>query len=71
MNGRTRKGHPHPSGRLVRTIRVIGRPIWRVPDHGYVVPRLRDSEHRNAIGFTVSHLPGSWDEGETDALRRI
>jgi hypothetical protein len=31
--------------------RVVGRPVWRVPESGYVAPRLQQSELKSAIGF--------------------
>lgn len=42
---------PHPSGRPVRKSQKREPSIWRIPDDGYVTPRLR---HRttDAIGFT-------------------
>ncbi len=40
----------HPSERPIRKEKVKGRPIWRVPDDGYVTPRLRDKK-TDAIGF--------------------
>ena len=42
---------PHPSGRPIKNNRVVGRPIWRVPDDGYVTPRLREDRNVTAIGF--------------------
>jgi hypothetical protein len=44
---------PHPSGRPLRNEREVGRPIWRVPDDGYVTPRLRLKTYESAIGFTA------------------
>lgn len=47
--------HPHPSGRPIRKREVKGRQIWRVPDHGPVIPRLQnDYERTEAIGFTAN-----------------
>jgi hypothetical protein len=46
--------HPHPSGRPIREREVKGRTIWRVPDHGPVIPRLqKENERIEAIGFTA------------------
>jgi hypothetical protein len=55
---------PHPSGRPIRQARCVSRPIWRIPDDGATVPRLRRREMMPAIGFTVGRLPGSDDEFE-------
>lgn len=43
--------HEYPGGRPVREPRVVGRSIWRVPDDGYVTPRLRKDSNIQAIGF--------------------
>lgn len=48
--------------RPVKQRRVVGRPLWRVPDKGYVTPRLRDEERRTeAIGFRA-HIGGRWED---------
>lgn len=39
-----------PSERPIRNEKPKGRPIWRVPEDGYVTPRLRQVQ-TNAIGF--------------------
>jgi hypothetical protein len=55
--------HPHPSGRPIREREVKGRTIWRVPDHGPVIPRLqKENERIEAIGFTADLI--SRDDGE-------
>lgn len=42
----------HPSGRPVRNERVVGRPIWRVPDKGPITPRLQEPQgNLSAVGF--------------------
>lgn len=47
----------HPSGRRVDTPIVKRAPVWRVPDYGYVIPRLRDENNKTeAIGFYVNHV---------------
>lgn len=44
----------HPSGRPVRRRQIGVRSIWRVPERGPVIPRLRPEEGSvNAIGFTA------------------
>lgn len=44
----------HPSGRPVREEHVVGRPMWRIPDKGSVIPRLQDEKRDvSAIGFTA------------------
>ena len=44
----------HPSGRPVKSGRVVSRPIWRIPDKGSVIPRLQDDKTNvSAIGFTA------------------
>ena len=50
---------PHPSGRPRQTVRkgIISR--WNVPRDDYVTPRLQKGEQKEAIGFTVEHLPGA------------
>ncbi len=40
-----------PPPRPIRRPETKGRPIWRVPDYGYVLPRLRQPEPKDAIGF--------------------
>lgn len=43
---------PHPSGRPIRKNEVKGKSVWRVPDRGPVIPRLRpDDKPVEAIGF--------------------
>lgn len=45
----------HPSGRPIARSSRVGRPIWRVPDHGAVVPRLREErKDLSMIGFRIS-----------------
>lgn len=47
----------HPSGRRLNTAIVKRAPVWRVPDHGYVIPRLRDGNQRTeAVGFYVHQV---------------
>lgn len=41
----------HPSGRPVHRQASKARPIWRIPDDGYNVPRLRQKPFKDAIGF--------------------
>ena len=41
----------HPSGKPRRERKIVGRPVWRVPEDGYVTPRLRKAEGAQAIGF--------------------
>lgn len=53
----------HPSGRPIREGRVVARSVWRVPDDGYVTPRLRERHGAQAIGFTAS-LYSEADETE-------
>jgi hypothetical protein len=36
----------------MKNTRVVGRTIWRIPDKGPVIPRLRPEDARtNAVGF--------------------
>jgi len=42
----------HPSGRPIRTPRVVGPSIWRIPERGPVIPRLQPEDRKTtAIGF--------------------
>lgn len=42
----------HPSGRPIRCGRTVGRTVWRVPDEGFVTPRLRlPRRDLSMIGF--------------------
>lgn len=42
----------HPSGRPIRCEQTKPRPVWRVPDSGLVIPKLRPPENKTyAIGF--------------------
>ena len=44
----------HPSGRPIKKTVVVGKPIWRIPDKGSVIPRLQDEKKEiQAIGFTA------------------
>ena len=44
----------HPSGRPIKKTVVVGRPMWRIPDKGSVIPRLQDEKKEiQAIGFTA------------------
>lgn len=44
----------HPSGKPIRNERIVGRPMWRIPDKGPVIPRLQTpTETINAVGFTA------------------
>ena len=43
----------HPSGRPIKEQKQGVKSIWRVPEDGYVIPRLRDKGSINAIGFTA------------------
>lgn len=43
----------HPSGKPIRRDRVVGRPIWRIPDRGSVIPRLQTEPRTEAIGFVT------------------
>jgi hypothetical protein len=48
------KAPAHPSGRPIPENRVVGRPMWRIPDKESNVPRLRDEKSTvAAIGFTA------------------
>lgn len=48
------KGRAHPSGAPVRRDKIGVRSIWRVPDDGYVIPRLQPGRRETyAIGFTA------------------
>lgn len=53
---------PHPSGRPIQRPAVGVKSIWRVPEDGYVTPRLRQSERTNAIGFTARIGASSWND---------
>ena len=46
--------------------RTVGRPMWRVPDRGYVIPRLQDPPLANRIGLVVSKLPGQETDDEDE-----
>lgn len=46
-----RKGKPHPSGRPIRRDHSVGRPMWRIPDDGPNLPKLKRGELKPAIGF--------------------
>jgi hypothetical protein len=48
----------HPSGRPIHKEVRKGRQIWRIPEDGYVTPRLRQGHAKDAIGFCATHLPG-------------
>lgn len=38
----------------IQVERVVGRQIWRIPDVGFVTPRLQNpSDGVSAIGFTA------------------
>lgn len=52
----------HPSGRPIRQEVVRGRPIFQIPDDGFVTPRLRHRTLMPAIGFTVGRVHESDDE---------
>jgi len=52
----------HTSGKPIRDNKPKGRPIWRVPDSGYVTPRLQDRK-TDAIGFVHDFRP---DQRESD-----
>lgn len=54
----------HPSLRPIRTIEIKGRPVWNIPDDGYVTPRLRLPMRTNAIGFTVRSLVAEDDAAD-------
>jgi hypothetical protein len=56
-----RKDKRHPSGRPIQRQRVVGRPLYRTPDTGYVTPRLNALPLAHPIGFGVTHLPGHQD----------
>ena len=56
----------HPSGRPIRQQKQVTRPIWRVPDRGYVTPRLQDPPVSDRIGFVVSKLPGNQSDDEIE-----
>jgi hypothetical protein len=46
----------HPSGRPITRPVVKREPVWRVPDYGYVIPRLRPENRKTeAIGFYAPH----------------
>jgi len=52
----------HPSGRPIRNERQKGRPLWRIPDDGYVTPSLRKRELTPAIGFTSQPYESKTDD---------
>lgn len=53
----------HPSGRPIRKDELRGRPIWRIPDKGPVIPRLQPKEKDiTAIGFTARIVADDNDE---------
>lgn len=41
----------HPSGRPIRRNEQRRKPVFNVPDDGYVTPRLRPRSNVSAIGF--------------------
>ena len=43
----------HPSGRPIRSNEVKSRSQYRVPQHGYELPRLRQEYNTTAIGFGI------------------
>lgn len=43
-----------PKPRPIRESRVVGRTQWRLPEDGYVTPRLRENRKTEAIGFVSS-----------------
>ena len=53
----------------IRDSRVVGRQIWRVPDSGYVTPRLREGTTKDAIGFVHYFEPNDYDEPYAKAKR--
>ena len=53
---------PHPSGRPIRQSKTGVKSIWRVPEDGYVLPRLRQGEPANAIGFTARICASDWND---------
>jgi hypothetical protein len=44
---------PHPSGKPIRNDRYGVKSIYRIPEDGPVIPRLRENRNANAIGFTA------------------
>lgn len=55
--------HDHPSGRPIRKDRTVGKPLWRIPDKGPVIPRLQPDYGRvSAIGFHVGQADPDEDE---------
>lgn len=53
----------HPSGKPIRQERVIGRPVWRIPDKGAVTPRLQDDQSNlSAVGFMAQLTAHEDDE---------
>ena len=44
----------HPSGRPIRRPEQKRLPIWRIPDDGYISPRLKKYVNTTAIGFPVT-----------------
>lgn len=52
----------HPSGRPIRHIEKRGLSIWRVPEEGFVTPRLRQSLKTEAIGFLATASSDQADE---------
>lgn len=44
---------PHPSGRPIRKGQYGVKSIYRVPEDGPVIPRLREQRTAQAIGFTA------------------
>jgi hypothetical protein len=37
-------------------------PVWRVPERGYVIPRLRDDDQTEAIGFVHRFEPEAGED---------
>jgi hypothetical protein len=52
----------HPSGKPLRRVAVKGPQRWRIPDDGYVTPRLQQKELKSAIGFTVGMPADNGDD---------
>jgi hypothetical protein len=50
--------HPrHPSEKPIRTSKWGVKSIFRIPDDGSVIPRLREQVGARAIGFTARIAP--------------
>jgi hypothetical protein len=49
----------------MRNERIIGRPIWRVPDKGSVIPRRQEpTNNLNAVGFMAQLIAREDDDND-------